>query len=691
MKGEERYLLNLLEGTKTRFVIPVYQRNYDWKIEQCKQLFDDLEDVVVEGSESHFFGSIVSKADGDVRVIIDGQQRITTSYLLLLALVKQVRRGVVISEDENLADMVNEEYLIDKWHKDQRKLKLKLIKDDQAAFEAIYDGDESKFIQESNVTQNYLYFRDRIARTHLNADELKNAIEKLMIIDIKLDKDDDAQRIFESLNSTGLDLSEGDKIRNFILMGLNPEEQEYCYEKYWNAIEKNTNYDVSGFARNWLAAIRRKTPTIKKVYMVFKDHVKTHNLDTHELLAELEKYSEHYKAITTADSGNHKLDTVLRRLMLQDATVVYPYLLNLFEYRRCGSITDEENISSLCSIETYLFRRWVCKVPTNALNKVFETLHNETLRGVADGGDYSDVLNKVLLGKEGSGRFPRDAEFMESFGQRDFYRIANNKYYLYDRLENGDSLERVNVVDNLQNDVYSVEHIMPQTLSNSWMRDLGDNYESIHDKWLNSMANLTLTAYNSKYSNRRFVEKRDMENGFKSSGFRINNYVCQQEAWGEKQLEERDSLMRKRFLQLWPMITSTFEWSNDSYEEHALDDDFDFTGRKIAAYSFMGSRFTVKNWADMICGVLSMVYELDPVVLLKYVPDGADFPGRYFHSTENGYGFKVGEGVYFNPGSSTWTKIEALKKVFASTGIDPSELTFELYKNKEEESQEDNN
>ncbi len=291
MKGEERYLLNLLEGTKTRFVIPVYQRNYDWHIEQCKQLFDDLEDLVVQGGESHFFGSIVSKADGDIRVVIDGQQRITTSYLLLLALVRQLRDGVIASEDENLADMINEEYLIDKWHKSDRKLKLKLIKDDQAAFEAIYVSDEKKFIQDSNVTQNYLYFCRRIAKSFLDADQLRSAIEKLMIIDIKLDKEDDAQRIFESLNSTGLDLSEGDKIRNFILMGLEPNDQEECYEKYWNEIEKNTGYDVSAFARVWLAAIRRKTPAIKKVYTVFKDYAKTQGLDRHELLSVLLKYS----------------------------------------------------------------------------------------------------------------------------------------------------------------------------------------------------------------------------------------------------------------------------------------------------------------------------------------------------------------------------------------------------------------
>ena len=507
MKGEERYLLNLLEGTKTRFVIPVYQRNYDWKIENCKQLFDDLEDVITEGVESHFFGSIVSKADGpDTRIVIDGQQRITTSYLLLLALVSKLRSGAISSEDDSLADMINEEYLIDKWHKSERKLKLKLIKDDQAAFEAIYSANAEKFIQDSNVTQNFIYFCGRIDKTKLTADQLRDAIERLMIIDIKLDKEDDAQRIFESLNSTGLDLNEGDKIRNFILMGLDARMQEEYYEKYWNEIEKNTGYDVSSFARDWLAAVRRKTPAIKKVYSVFKDYVKAEAFDTRVLLEELLKYSKHFKTIASANSGNHKLDAVLRRLILLDMSVMNPFTLNLLEYRRCGEISDQEVIETLKSVETYLFRRWVCKVPTNALNKVFETLHSEVLRGVKDGGAYPEVLNKVLLSKEGSGHFPDDAEFIQAFEERDFYRIASYKYYLFDRLENGDSLERVNVIDNLREESFSVEHIMPQTLSTSWQQDLGDDFAAIHARWLNRERSETMNGSGGPLARNRRTE-----------------------------------------------------------------------------------------------------------------------------------------------------------------------------------------
>lgn len=683
MKGEERYLLNLLEGTKTRFHIPVYQRNYDWRIEDCKQLFDDLEELATGSENTHFFGSIVSQADGDARVVIDGQQRITTSYLLLLALVHLLREGSISSEDASLAEMINEEYLIDKWHKDESKLKLKLIKDDQKAFEAIYSADKKSYVDASNITSNYNYFRKRIEESRLNADQIRDAIEKLMIIDIKLDKSDDAQRIFESLNSTGLELSEGDKIRNFILMGLNPALQEEYYEDYWNEIEKNTDYDVSSFARDWLAATQRRTPAIKKVYTVFKNLVKDNSMDTKDLLDSLLRYSSYYRLIYKHDSGNASLDAALRRLVLLDTSVVNPYLLNLLEYRENGAIEDAEVVESLHAVEGYIFRRWICKVPTNALNKVFETLHSETLRGVSDQASYSDVLKYVLLSKEGSGRYPRDKEFIEEFERRDFYRIGSYRFYLYDRLENGNSLERVDVVKGMRDDRYTVEHVMPQTLSPSWREDLGPDYVEVHKRWINSLANLTLTAYNSQYSNKRFADKRDVEGGFKDTGFRISKYIAQCDKWTEDELKARNDRLKTRFLELWPMAETEYVPAFDMHEEVGLDEEFEFTNRKIAAYTFLGSRFTVKNWAEMICGVLSSIHELDPYVLIRYIPDG-EFPARYFFADEADYCYEIANGLYFNPGSSTSTKIETLKRVFAVAQLEENELSFELYKTKSE-------
>ncbi len=688
MKGEERYLLNLLEGTKTRFLIPVYQRNYDWKKEQCRQLFEDIETIVNEGADSHFFGSIVSKADGDVRIVIDGQQRITTSYLLLLALVNQIKAGTITTSDESLATMINEEYLIDRFHKDDRKLKLKLIKGDQAAFEAIYDGNPEKYVMDSNITQNYLYFCERIEKTDLDADQLHDGIEKLMIIDIKLNKEDDAQRIFESLNSTGLDLSEGDKIRNFILMGIAPDQQEEYYEKYWNAIEKNTYYDVSSFARDWLASMLRKTPAMAKVYPAFKDYVRRSGQATEELLEHLLSGSEYYRIITQASSGNPVIDIILRRLNLMGMSIVNPFLLNLFEFRSEGGISDQDTAEVLSAIESYLFRRWVVGAPSNALNKVFETLHSETMRGVVEGGDYADVLIHVLLCKEGSSRFPDNNEYLAGFADKDFYNIRNYKYYLYDRLENGDSVERVNVVKGIREGDYTIEHIMPQTLNGVWMEDLGEDCEAIHKVWLNKMANLTLTGYNQKYSNRRFTEKRDIENGFRDSGFRLNAFVKDQDTWGVTELSKRDEIMRRKFLELWPMPSSDFSWSGDSFDEYGLDEDADLTGRKIAGYSFLGTRYKAKNWADMIIGVLSDINDLDPVALQKYVPEGTEFPGRYFSSTPEEYCFQIAPGVFFNPGSSTQIKQAALRVIFGNIGLNENELSFELYKIKDADSKE---
>jgi uncharacterized protein with ParB-like and HNH nuclease domain len=685
MKGEERYLTNLLEGTKTRFVVPVYQRNYDWKTEQCGRLFDDIEDVVRQDRESHFFGSIVSKAERDVRVVIDGQQRITTTFLLLKALVTQAESGCMTVNDAQLTDRVSHEYLVDKYHKDEPKLKLKLVKDDQVAYERLFNTIGAPLVEDSNVTQNYRYFLRCLETTEFSADDILSGIERLMVIDITLGRDDDAQLIFESLNSTGLDLSEGDKIRNFILMGLDTGLQEQYYDQCWNPIEKSTDYDVSSFVRDWLAAKTRQTPNVNKVYEVFRSHVKKTGVATEDLLKEMLKYAHHYQAIRKAATGSPKIDTVLRRLNLLASSVVNPFLLNLLEHRAQGNISDAEVAEALGSVEVYLFRRWVCKVPTNALNKVFETLHAETERACAEGTTYCKALSYILLKKEGSGRMPSDGEFLTSLDVRNFYHIQNMKFYLYDRLENGDSFERVDVVKGLHDETLTVEHIMPQNLSAGWKADLGDDYESVHDEWLNRLANLTLTGYNSQYSNKRFLEKRDAPNGFKDSGLRMNKYVASCDTWGVQQLQERNDLLKADFLKLWPLPTSDFVPKNDIHEEHGLDEDFNFTNRKIAAYTFRGTRYVVKNWVEMICGVLSLVDEADPAAIRKYVGE-TEFPARYFSTVETDYCAEIGEGVYFNPGCSTETKCDILRRVLQRVGVEESELSFELYRSQEQES-----
>lgn len=678
MKGEERRLTNLLEGAKTRFIIPVYQRNYDWKMEHCRRLFDDLNDLIAEKRGSHFYGSIVSSVFAEERILIDGQQRITTILLILLALIHSLRTDKVVSADSSLAERIRLEYIIDRWHPEEQKLKLKLVKDDQEAFIRIFKESE-ELIADSNVTQNYNYFLRRIETMSISPDELFDAIEKLMIIDITLNQEDDAQLVFESLNSTGLDLSEGDKIRNFVLMGLSPDLQEMYYEKYWNKIEKNTGYDVSSFVRDYLAAVRRSTPAIRKVYSVFKEYVRETPQVLESLLGDLLKYSEYMQQIVSAASPYPISNTFLSRLNLLELSVLNPYLLALMDYAAGGVLKDDDMAKALKSIEIYIFRRWVCNVPTNALNKVFETLHGDVLRGMKQGGGYLDVLNYILLHKEGAGRFPDDSEFLSEMENRNFYNIQNKKKYLYDRLENRDSKERVNVIAGLENDTFSVEHIMPQTLSPQWKQDLGeDSWLVVHEKWLNRLANLTLTAYNSEYSNKRFIKKREAKNGFKDSGLRISKWIGERDQWTEEELINRNKILKEEFLTLWPMITTTVVLKDRINEEHSFDEDFDFTGRKIAAFTFMGSRYTVKTWLDMEIGVMRLLSELDAPALIKLAREDK-YPASHFSDVSKTTFVEVIKNVFIYATTSTQTKIDLIGSVFHKLGIEKSDLSFEIY------------
>lgn len=686
MDGHKQYLTDLIEGKLTRFVIPVYQRNYDWKQEQCGRLFDDLVEVAKTGRDEHFFGSIVSQTPRGERVIIDGQQRITTVFLLLAAIRSQLRAGIIAAKDTELADDIDEYYLIDRKHKNDQKLRLKLIKSDRKAFAAILEEKEENFIPESNVTQNFLYLKGRLASTDADIDELYEAIKSLCVIDITLDPEDDAQLIFESLNSTGLDLSEADKIRNFVLMNLNQDIQEVYYDDYWNAVEINTDYEVSEYIRFYLAAREGKTPAVKKVYPAFRAYAAKHfcnpggndfAIRTEDLLKELLRYSTHYRNCIHPDTGSRDIDSALNAINLFDASVTHPYLLNLLEYRKQGDIDDDAVAEVLWVIDSFLFRRWVCSVPTNALNKIFETLHADAIKGVSEGFDYQDVVKYLITHKGGTGRFPEDGDFLYALDMRDFYRIGNRKYYLYDRLENGRSNERISVVAGLESGDFSVEHIMPQTLSTDWKKELGSDWERIHEEWLHKLANLTLTAYNSDYSNRPFAQKRSMEKGFEDSGFRMNQWVARQDAWGEPQMKEREEKLEKSFLELWPYPSSTYEPKKTLSESAALDSDAEFTGRRISGFNFMGVHYIVNQWNDMLAKVLQLVYELEPAKI-HFLIGRAGFPASAFHKDDD-HGFsKIADGVYAKTASSTVAKIDLLRSVFDLCGIDQSDLVFEM-------------
>ncbi len=685
MTGSEAKIVAYMEGADKRFVIPVYQRNYDWKIENCKQLYDDLVRVVSNNRNSHFFGSIVSVVkDGGYseHLVIDGQQRLTTISLLSLAMYKLMKNGVLKPASKSLPYRIMETILIDKYH-DEEECKLCPVKNDQEAYKRLF-GDESDYIPDSNMTINFEYFYDRIQNQEITIDQLYEAISRLVIINITLKQEDDPQLIFESLNSTGLALSEGDKIRNFILMGLPAKQQEKFYTSYWNPIEKCTDYDVSAFVRDFLSLKQLSIPTMSKVYVTFKAYVEGLGTDIESLLQELLRYARWYKILLKGTGLQDALDYCIYRLNLLETTVTRPFFLEVLRLQSEGKLAPAEVTEIFQYTENYFFRRSVCSIPTNSLNKTFLMLHHEIMRYDGTEDDYVAKFKYTLLSKTEVRRFPDDKEFTEALSVRQVYTKmkSTNKKYLLERLENNNTVEDKNIYRHLEQDIYSIEHIMPQQLTQAWISELGEDYEQIHETWLHRIANLTLTGYNSKYSNSSFAEKRDMEKGFKQSGLRLNAWIAKQEHWGLKELEERNQLLMQTALKTWPLPQTDYQPAQQQFDSCTLEDDTELKGRTIIRFAYMNIEQPVSTWIDMMEAVLKILHAEDKSVLFKlaYTQDASNELSAYVSNTPDNLrtAMKIDENIYVEQNNSTATKISMLRKFFKAYGADTEDLVFYL-------------
>ena len=687
MNGNAQKLIKYLDGASKRFIIPVYQRNYDWKMEHCKQLYDDLVKIIRQNRKSHFFGSIVSvqSESGTMEefLIIDGQQRLTTISLLLLAIYHLLSSGKMVSRDHQLTDKILKKYLINEDEPEEKRIKLKPIKNDQKAFGILFDQDE-EYIPDSNLTINYRYFYDRIQHGELDIDELFDAICKLEIINISLNHEDNPQLIFESLNSTGLNLSEGDKIRNYILMGLPNDQQTKFYEKYWNRIESYTDYDVSSFVRDYLSIKQQSTPNMNSVYPTFKKYVEDAEVaDIEPLLKDLLEYAKRYAFLIKGGHSDERLNSCIYRLNRLSTSVTRPFLLEVIRLSESGALTADELIEVFHFTESYLFRRAICDLPTNALNKIFLLLHREIIRFDGDESHYVEKFKYALLSKRERTRFPSDEEFAECMSTRNIYGMnPKNKLYLFERLENSETSETKDVWGHLDRGEYSIEHIMPQHLTAAWIVSLGDNYEAIHTNWLHRLANLTLTAYNSRYSNSPFAEKRDMPHGFKDSGLRINQWVGRKEQWGLPELEERDQLLKNTVIGIWPYPTSNYHPQKKQMDAIALDEDVILTGRVLSKYSFKGAEQPVASWADMYQQVITMLHSENKAVLTKLAvsQDPAVDLSLHFSMSPTSFNScrQIDTDLYVWTGTDTQYKINNLRKIFAIFDVPESELVFYL-------------
>ena len=696
MKGSETQLMTYLEGSKKRFVIPVYQRNYEWKRENCAQLFDDLIDVARSGRSSHFFGSVVSSYQPNGRyieyLVIDGQQRLTTVSLLLLAMYNLIKHGKVTPGISTMADEIHDDYLVDKHQPRETRIKLKPVKGDQAAYGSLFD--DAEVIKQSNLTANYEYFYMRIQKEEITIDQLYNALFALVVINIELTAEDNPQRIFESLNSTGVALSEGDKIRNFILMGLSAKRQEEYYEKYWNRLEILTEYNVSVFVRDYLSIKQQLIPSMDRVYTTFKSFVQEKGLDTEALLKELLSYAKWYETLLKGKTLDKQLNACIYRLNRLESTITRPFFMEVLRLQSEGKLSWQEVRDIFLYTENYLFRRAMCDLPTNALNKIFLMLHREIVRFEGNDDNYVEKFKYALLNKGERGRFPNDEEFTKALTERLVYKMhSKHKVYIFERLENHGTVEDKDIYHHVDEGVYSIEHVMPQHLTPAWTKELGEDYEVIHETWLHRLANLTLTGYNSKYSNNSFTEKRDMPNGFADSGLRMNTWIAQRSKWTLEELDARNKLLIARALGIWSMPETSFVSAEKHMDSCSLDDDTtELRGRIIVRFSYKNTEQPVLSWINMMEQVLKMLHSEDPSVLTKlaYSNDPDDELSVYVSSNPKDLrgALEIDNGIFVERNTSTNVKISMLRKFFKAYGINPEDLVFYL-KDGTEDDQED--
>jgi uncharacterized protein with ParB-like and HNH nuclease domain/predicted transport protein len=556
MKATEINFLKFLKQPN-QFQIPIYQRTYSWTLKQCQQLWQDLvrlsQDDEVSG---HFVGSIVYIEAGLYQVasvppllVIDGQQRLTTISLLLSAFAK------IIDESETGVEITRRKlenyYLFNNEEDGDDRFKLLLTQGDRETFIRIIEDREWPNDPAIRLKENYEYFEGQIRKGGVDLNRLYQGIGKLIIVNIALDRDrDNPQLIFESLNSTGLDLSQADLIRNYVLMGLKQKEQEKIYKNFWYPMEES--FEQAGqseqfdrFMRDYLT-LKSKSgaiPNLSEVYNSFKTYLESQrHLPVGEVIADVYRYSKYYVCLAFEQETDPILRLAFRDINTLKVDVAFPFLLEVYEDYTQGLVNRDVFVQIVRLVESYVFRRLICGVPTNSMNKTFATLGREI-----DRDNYLESLKLAFVRKDNYRRFPDDQEFYREFVVKDVYRLRN-RLYLFRKLENHKRPKELVDPEN-----YTIEHILPQNpkLSEEWQAELGDNWKEVQAKYLHTIGNLTLTEYNPEYSDRPFAEKRDMEGGFAVSPLFLNKGLGHLERWTETEIQDRAEKLASWANEIW--------------------------------------------------------------------------------------------------------------------------------------------
>ncbi len=674
MKAEAIRFEDFLVEKNARFMIPVYQRNYDWKEAHCLKLFNDIESIHKEKRINHFIGSIVDISNSDFVslkefVIIDGQQRITTAMLFLKALQNS-------TNSEDLKDEIQEDFLTNKRQNDENKLKLKPIKKDDLTFEKLIKNNLENINEESKIFKNYTYFLKRIDSSDFDAKDLFQAFKRLWVVLVRLTRgEDDPQLIFESINSTGLGLSEADLIRNFILMDKEAKEQEYLFDNYWSVIEenlKNNNDYISSFFYHYLIMKRSKAVKQRDVYVEFKEYINEKNASTEEILQDILDFSKIYKKfLSEGNEENKGIEQHLKNIRELKITVSYPYLMDIFALHENDKILSEVIVDVLKIVESYIIRRLIVGQPTNVLYEVFMTLARDIkkLKNYSD-EKYFEYFSYVLCTKQGRAEFPNDEEFKAQFISKNIYQNKSCKYILKE-IENYQNKEKVDV-----NEDVTIEHFMPQTLTKEWEKTLGDNWQNIYIKYLHTLGNISLTGYNSELSNKPFeVKIKELS----SSKLELNKYFMKYDTWNEENIIDRATkIFEDIAIKMWKFPIISDEIQNSCETTYSIYDNVDLSGTIPIKFSFY-EEHNIDAWIIFLIEFLLELKVRDFEKFKLLVEDDADKRIKKIIGKNKDFfirGIELDKNIYIESNASANKILSNIKFIYDFLEIKEPHLSY---------------
>ena len=695
MDAHKLWMLRDFIGTnKVLFRIPVYQRNYDWSESNCNRLLDDIYGIMQSG-DKHFLGTIVfmaAKSGGfalQEYIIIDGQQRLTTLMLILKAL-----SVVAESVGDDCYHEIEEQYLHNKYCDEEFKVKLKPIKSDNNQFLLLLEDKLDEMDEDTHIYHNFMLCKERFERwaeKGINPSQVLDALTKLEIVEIVLTKgEDDPQVIFESINSTGLELSNADLIRNYLLM--NADDQEKLYENYWLYIEKTLRNkmdysNLDAFFMQYIVYKTSKPVNSRQLYNSFVKLFKDSGYSQESILKELRYYAEIFGAfVYGSDKYSDRINKLLYRLRVLNQTTCYPFLLHVFDDYHQGVITEETVEKILQFILAYLLRRMVCGVPSNTLRGLFTYLYNRIFKVASNKQKYYETLNKFLFTVSSKDVIPSAAEFERALQKANIY--GNNalcRFLLLD-IENGDGKEI------LQAENLTIEHIMPQTLSADWSHIRPEE----HEEYLHTLGNLSVTGYNSELSNKSFVEKQDIirEN---SKAVVLNSDVLDKESWSVADIQARAKRLAGIVLTRYKIDRVLDDSIEFEYIETLTLDNYDeVTGKKLVSFKLFGETYRQNKYALMLLDVIKLLDKKIPGKLQTLAENNYSFNStkrKHVHLNLDGLGmrwpWKVTDGIYLEANLSAWSCVRFIENLLSEFGFEKDQFSFNIVAEEPSETDED--